>query len=121
MIRIITLLKRRPGMSREDFVAYYESTHRLIGEKVLGGFVTHYVRHHLVPLDGSTVDHDFDVVMEMGFPDQAARDACMAHLSRPDIRAEIDADEEMLFDRPRMRVYAATAYPSDMPPVAGTG
>ena len=28
MIKLITLLKRRPGMSKQDFIAYYEQHHR---------------------------------------------------------------------------------------------
>lgn len=32
-VKLITLLHRKPGMSREDFIARYESVHSKIGEK----------------------------------------------------------------------------------------
>ena len=50
-ITVITLLKRREGMSREDFRAYYESNHKLIGEEVLGPYATRYVRRYIAPFD----------------------------------------------------------------------
>ena len=35
MFKAVVLLKRKPGMTFEDFVTYYESTHAKIGERVL--------------------------------------------------------------------------------------
>lgn len=103
-LTMITLLKRREGMSKADFIAYYESTHRLIGEKVLAGYATRYRRRHLHPADGQDAPHDFDVVLELEFPDQAACDAFFASLNE-DLLREISEDEERLFDRSRMRSY----------------
>jgi len=51
-ITVITLLKRREGMSKDDFIAYYEESHRRIGEQVLSGYATRYVRRYLFPTDG---------------------------------------------------------------------
>lgn len=104
-VTVLTLLKRRDGMSKADFIAYYESRHRVIGEKVLSGWATRYVRRHLHPLDGQTLDHDFDVVLEIDFPDQQTCDACFAAMADPAVMDEIVADEERLFDRSRMRTY----------------
>ena len=38
MIKLISPMKRRPGISIEEFREYYEKKHRLIGEKYLTGF-----------------------------------------------------------------------------------
>ena len=38
MIKVVTLLTRKPGMSREAFIEHYETHHRKIGEKYLSGF-----------------------------------------------------------------------------------
>ena len=32
MIKVVTLLTRKPGMSREAFIEHYETHHRKIGE-----------------------------------------------------------------------------------------
>jgi EthD domain len=115
-VTLITLLKRRAGLSKADFVAYYEAQHRLIGEKVLAGYATRYVRRFLEPTDGVDNHEDADVVLEIDFPDEATRDACFAVMADPDIMAEIIADEERLFDRSRIRTFSVKECASTMPP-----
>jgi hypothetical protein len=121
MIKLVTLLKRRPGMSKDDFQAYYEAHHRLIGEKVLSGYALRYLRRHLTPVDGKTLDHDADVVLEIWFPDQATMDACFAAMADPGVAAEIADDEERLFDRSRIRGYLVEECESALPPVTRRG
>jgi hypothetical protein len=113
-ITVITLLKRRNGMSKADFIAYYEAHHRLIGEKVLSGYATRYVRRFLHPTDGVDTHEDPDVVMEIDFPDAATRDACFAAMADDAIMAEIVSDEEKLFDRSRIRTFAVELRESEM-------
>ena len=117
MIKLITLLKRRPGMSKADFRAHYENHHRRIGEKVLSGYATRYVRRHLEPIDGETCAFDADVVLEICFPDEATMDACFAAMADPAIAAEIVEDEERLFDRSRIRSYWVEECESVLPAV----
>jgi len=113
-VTVLTLLKRRPGMSRSDFMAYYESKHRLIGEKVLGPWAIRYERKHLHPLDGLDADHDFDVAMEIEFPDEAAMAECFAVMAEPAMQREIAEDEARLFDRSRIRSYRVESRSSDL-------
>ena len=113
-VTVITLLKRREGMSKADFIAYYENNHRLIGEKVLKGYATRYVRRFLHPMDGTDQHEDADVVMEIDFPDAATRDAAFASFQDPAILAEIAEDEEKLFDRSRIRSFTIEEHASDM-------
>lgn len=115
-VTLITLLKRRAGLSKADFVAYYEAHHRLIGEKVLAGYATRYVRRFLEPTDGVNNHEDADVVLEIDFPDEATRDACFAAMAEPDMMAEIIADEEKLFERSRIRTFSVDERASTMPP-----
>lgn len=105
-VTVITLLKRREGMSKADFITYYEEHHRRIGERVLTGHATRYVRRYLHPLDDAEQPCDADVVMEIDFPDIATRDACFAALADPAIAAMIAEDEERLFDRSRIRSFS---------------
>jgi hypothetical protein len=104
-------------MSKADFIAYYEASHRLIGEQVLGGYATRYVRRFLHPVDGIDEDHDADVVMEIDFPDEMARDACFAAMADPEVLAMIVKDEARLFDRSRIRMFAIEERRSILPPL----
>jgi len=114
-VTVLTLLKRRPGMTKAAFIAYYEDHHRLIGEQVLAGYATRYVRRFLHPLDGTDDICDPDVVMEIDFPDAATRDACFAAMADTATMAMIVADEERLFERPRIRSFQPEDHASILP------
>ncbi len=117
-VTVITLLKRREGMSKGDFVAYYEENHRRIGEGVLAGYATRYVRRFLFPMDGEDQHCDADVVMEIDFPDRARMEAFFATASEPEVASMIAEDEARLFDRSRIRSFTIEEYSSDLPPLA---
>lgn len=116
-VTVITLLKRRYGMTKADFIAYYEEHHRRIGERVLSGYATRYVRRFLFPADGEDQIHDADVVMEIDFPDAATRDACFAAMADPATLAMIEEDEARLFDRSRIRTFSVEERASQLPVV----
>jgi hypothetical protein len=116
-VTVVTLLKRREGMSKADFIAYYEDHHRRIGEGVLSGYATRYVRRFLYPVDGEDQIHDADVVMEIDFPDAATRDACFAAMADPAKLAMIEEDEARLFDRSRIRTFSVEERASQLPAV----
>ena len=44
MIKMVMPMKRRPGMTIPEFREYYETKHRIIGEKYLKGYATKYMR-----------------------------------------------------------------------------
>ena len=118
MIKVVTLLTRKPGMSREAFIEHYETHHRKIGEKYLGGFAVKYQRRYLesVGFRGQEGEEPpFDVLMEIWYPDQGTLDAALAALSTDEAQAEITADEERLFDRALIRSYTVEEYESEMP------
>ena len=120
MIKVVTLLTRKPGMSREAFIEHYETHHRKIGEKYLSGFAVKYQRRYLQSAgfrgqEGATLP--FDVLMEIWYPDQDTLDAALAVLSTDEAQAEIIADEERLFDRDLIRSYTVEEYESEMPAV----
>ena len=120
MIKTVGLLKRRRGMSPAEFRAYYESTHRVIGEKYLGGYAVKYMRRFLNPTSdpaGATFgpDGDFDVILEIWYPDQAAYNAMGKRVAAPEAAAEILADELKLFDREKNRFFTLTEAVSELP------
>jgi len=107
MLKFVTLLKRRSGVSRDEFIDYYERHHAQIGVKYLSGHASRYVRRYVQPMPnpvtGILDEPEHDVVMEIWFPDRAAFEAAMARLTEPDVAAEIAEDEERLFDRSKHR------------------
>ena len=52
MFKTLTLLARRPDLTREGFVHRYETGHAKLGERLLRGAATRYVRRYLNAVDG---------------------------------------------------------------------
>ncbi|GLR68591.1 hypothetical protein GCM10010909_32720 [Acidocella aquatica] len=118
MFTRITLLKRRPGMTVEAFRDYYETHHRLIGERVLAGFAQRYLRRYVAPAGQGLELPDFDVMTEISFPDRATHDRCIAALSEPSVAEWVMADEDRLFDRAAMRVFTVEEAESALEPLS---
>ncbi len=117
MIKLVMPMKRRPGMSVPEFREYYETKHRLIGEKYLTGFATRYLRRFTNPnmdRDGQLRDPEYDVFLEIWYPDQATYEACGKALSSPEVAKEIREDEEKVFDMRFMRSYLIEECESDL-------
>jgi hypothetical protein len=109
MIKVIGLLKRKPGMSPEEFRNYYETYHRVLGEKYLRPFAVRYMRRYLTPfadpITGNLPEQSCDVVLEIWYPDKATYDLAGKTFSQPEVAGEIAEDEENLFDRPSNRFF----------------
>ena len=73
MVKVLFLLKRRPGTTLEQFRDYYESTHSKLVPKGAPA-AKRYFRKYLRPLQGSPADVEpyYDGIMEIWFEDQEA-------------------------------------------------
>jgi hypothetical protein len=100
--KLLILIKRRPGMSIEDFRNYYENEHSKLGGDI-GATVgmIHYVRRYLEPLNGGELE--YDVLTECWFEDPAKLERVAGPLSRGEYRPEVAADEERFMDRTKTR------------------
>lgn len=118
MFKTVTLLKRRADLSRAQFIERYETGHAKLGERLLTGSATRYVRRYLNavpnPETGVTEEPWHDVLMEIWYPDRSTWETTMARLSTPEVMAEIVADEETLFDRVENRFFLVEEHESAM-------
>ncbi len=75
MIKIVALIKRRPGMTAEEFRTYYERRHAPLFQTSIpddvARAITHYVQNHAVGLGTGTNEAAYDCVTEIGFDDLA--------------------------------------------------
>jgi hypothetical protein len=118
MYKVVGLLKRRAGLSTEAFRQYYESHHRIIGEKYLRDYAVRYMRRYLEgfsdPITGQVAEQEFDVLLEIWYRDKQAFEAANIRFVEPRVSAEIAADEERLFDRSASRFFTLEEVESDM-------
>jgi hypothetical protein len=116
--KIILFLKRKPGMSVQDFRDYYESHHRLLAEKYSKG-VARYVRRYIEPVAGGTAEAlgdelGFDVITEVWIADRAMFEQVGAFLARNAPPPDVLEDELKLFDRAKSRVATVVEFESDV-------
>jgi hypothetical protein len=108
--KILLFLKRRPGMTVEEFRDYYENHHAPFCKKYVSS-AKRYVRRFLDPLPdkntGQIEELPFDVITELWYDDEAVFRATVHHFSTSPMPEEVIEDEKKLFDREKMRIATA--------------
>ena len=114
MIKVVTLINRKPGLSLDQFIDYYENTHVPLVNFLMPFMVDYrrsYVREMLLYVRETALAAaaanplDFDVMTEAWFANRDCFDSFMAALSEPVANARVVADEEKFMDRSRLRVF----------------
>ena|SRR5437879_2995111 len=96
MIELVAVLRRKPGMSPEEFHRHWRETHGPLVVKALGRHFVGYEQHHrLVEEYGH--DDQWDGVAVQRFESRADFDA---FLSDPAYAERVAPDEESFLDRP---------------------
>jgi uncharacterized protein (TIGR02118 family) len=113
MFKILLFMKRRPGMSQEEFQQYYEEKHVPLALKYAGGMKS-YKRRYVSPQThvetGPCSDLGFDVITELGFDDEATFKTTLNYLSTSHLPDEVIEDEMQLFDRTTFRIATCTEF-----------
>ncbi len=114
---ILLFMKRRPGMSMEEFRNYYENRHIPLCAKYMQG-VAGYRRNYLTPQphaeSGTNEELPYDVITELLFDDEETYRATVEHLATSVMPDEVVNDEMNLFHRPTMRFATVDQCESDM-------
>ena len=104
--RSVVLLKRKPGMTLDEFITYYENRHAPLGVKHVPVF-SRYRRLFLRPfgkaIAGLTTLPAYDVVTEVSYPDEVAQARAAELLADAETNAIIEADESNFIDKPSRR------------------
>lgn len=107
MYKAIALLKSRSDLTRDEFIAYYETHHVPLIRSLLPE-ICEYRRNFIeapVHLGPDCAQADYDVITELWFADRTAFESAMARHARPEVGGRIGADEENFLDRAKSRMY----------------
>jgi len=112
-MKVMLLLKRKPGMSAQAFQDYYESSHVKLAQKYLGHLFADYRRNYMLPVAEGQGDSqnpglanpDYDAVTEIWMKDEAAWEEMQKIMADPDIGRIFMEDEEHFLDRPALRIF----------------
>lgn len=93
MIKVIALIRKRPGITTEQFRRHYETVHAPLVNRLLPFYATYRRNYVDGPARGGPRQPDWDVFTELEFATTADFEAWRAALARPEVLAQIRADE----------------------------
>ena len=107
--KMIILIQKKKGMSREDFIHHYETSHSVIGRRLLGHLWTKYVRNYPISLmeyqpEENSVDDSYDAITEIWIKDEAAVEEMARIINIPENNKIILEDEEKFQERKLTRL-----------------
>lgn len=119
MFKVLTFLKRRPGLSMEEFIEQYENGHAKLGEKILGGGnAVRQFRRYLYPFNHALTEEgkepEYDAIMEMWFEDEAQFERTMALLSNSENVEQIVDSGAEIFDRSKLYMCSVVESEADL-------
>jgi len=105
MFKQICFFRKRPDMTMEQFMDYYENQHSQLSKRQgrapsLPGaqrYVRRYLKPEKNPVTGQVIDPGFDCIMEIWWNSRAEFEASQAVISSPDRLPAIKEDETNLF------------------------
>ncbi|MFD9679720.1 EthD domain-containing protein [Rhodococcus sp. NPDC059969] len=105
MFKVIALLTRKPGLTRDEFVDYYENNHAPLITETFPQIIEY--RRNFPDLTqvlrtGDTPDPQFDVITEMWFSDKSGYEDMLATHAQPEVGNRIRADESNFLDQTRI-------------------
>lgn len=106
--KFLIFVKRRPGMTPEQFQHYYENVHSKLGRQIAPDVgAIKYVRRYLHPLHGSLAgraeDIEYDEITEVWFKNYEKFKLVAERVSCGDLAPEVEKDEEKFMDRSKTR------------------
>jgi hypothetical protein len=108
MFKVISLLAKRPDLSKEAFIAYYEANHAPLIRRLFPWIVDY--RRNFIDLTGcifgaNAAPLDCDVVTEIWFADRAGYDRMLAEHAKPGVGDAIAKDESNFMDSSKTRFF----------------
>ncbi len=113
MYKVMWLLKRKQGITLDQFRDHYENSHSILGQKYLGHLLIHYKRNYKTEVWGGDVptaesggggafgprEWEYDCIAEWGMRSEEDFNEIMRIFADPVIGQIFYADEEHFLDR----------------------
>ena len=116
MIKQISMVKRPPDLTMDQFIARSETVHAKFGDTLFSRskrFVRRYAQPLKNPLTGQVAELDFDVIMEIWWDTQDEYEADMRGLVKSDLLPAIQESGRGLFASHNNPAFTVMEYDSD--------
>lgn len=120
MFKVITFVKRKAGLTMEEFIDQYERLHAAPAAERVRGHAERYFRRYLHPYEhalfAGNTPPDYDCIMEMWFKDRAQWEAAMEMMAKPEYVKVVVEEGEIMFDRSKLYQCIVEEQESDISP-----
>ena len=104
MFKQVCFFKKRPDMTMQEFMDYYENQHSKLGSRIgkpilpkAQRYVRRYLKPEKNPVTGEMIDPGYDCIMEIWWDSREDFEAMMRVVSSPDRVSHTIEDEKKLF------------------------
>lgn len=115
MIKQVSVMKRHPSLTLDEFIEQYEGRHAKFGEvlfKKAKKLTRRYVQPQPNPLTGETRELDFDVILEIWFETQADLDEAMKGIATSGLLDQVRESGARLFATANAPAFTVLEYES---------
>ena len=113
MVKVLTLINRKPGMPVDEFQHYWRTQHPLVVTRLPG--IRRYVQSHVLPETYANREPPYDGIAEVWADDTDRLRAMTKSAAHPDLIA----DEAKFIDRARMGVIVTDDHVAKAGPTEG--
>lgn len=130
MVKIIMLIKKRPDLTREEFMDYYDNKHVPLMHKILSKGAAVHRRNFVIPnvadigsadnIDTSA-ENEYDVICEVFYEDRETAESVMRDFEDPEIRRLCEEDEAKFQLRGSIKRFIVDVHETVFRPLPGAG
>jgi EthD domain len=117
MLKQVSVMKRHPDLTMDEFIRRYEGEHAKFGETLFRK-AKRYVRRYVQPeknfLTGEVAELDFDVIMEIWWESREDLVEAMKGIATSGLIDDVRRSGEGLFAPQKVPAFTVTEYDSDM-------
>lgn len=117
MIKQVSVMKRNPALTLEQFIEIYEARHAKFGEQLFRKakrYVRRYVRPEVNPLTGAVAEIDFDVIMEIWWASREDQQEAMKGIATSGLLDAVRESGEELFASQNNPAFTVEEYESSL-------
>ena len=130
MFKVIMLIKKKPGMTREEFMDYYDNKHIPLMHRILSKGAAIHRRNYVIPsasdiaspdnLD-ARAENDYDVICEVFYEDLETAQSVMRDFQNEEVRRLTEEDEGKFQLRGSIKRYIVEVHETVFRPLPQAG
>jgi hypothetical protein len=124
VFKLIMLIKKRPDLTREQFIDYYDNHHIHLMHRILPLGAAVHRRNFVVPNAAGSANaagdnSDYDAIVEVFYESREAAMNTVQALNDPQIKRQMEEDEQKFILRSSLRRYVVEAHQTVFRPMPG--